>query len=134
MSGTASSAGGPLVIEAAINGATSRRRQPHTPRSPAEVAADALACLEAGAAIVHNHTDGDVLGRPTGRHAAEPYLEAWSVVHARRPDAILYPTMAGGGGGRRIEDRYGHIADLWEAGVLGMAVADPGSVNLTGRR
>jgi uncharacterized protein (DUF849 family) len=124
----------PLVIEAAVNGATSRRRQPHTPRTPAEVTADALACFEAGAAIVHNHTDDAVLGHPTGRHASEPYLEAWRPVLELRPDAILYPTMAGGGGGRRIEDRYAHVVELHGAGVLGLAVADPGTVNLTGRR
>lgn len=124
----------PVIIEAAINGATPQRRQPHSPRTAAEIAEDARACLAAGAAIVHNHTDDDVLGHPTGRHSSEAYLEAWRPVLAERPDAILYPTMAGGGRGRRIEDRYAHITELYAAGVLGMAVADPGSVNLTGRR
>jgi uncharacterized protein (DUF849 family) len=128
------SAAEPLVIEAAINGTTPQRRQPRTPRSPAEVAADALACLGAGAAIVHNHTEEEVFGHPTGRHSSEPYLQAWRTVLAERPDAVLYPTMAGGGRGRRIEDRYAHITELYAAGLLGMAVADPGSVNLTGRR
>jgi uncharacterized protein (DUF849 family) len=45
----------PLIIEAAINGATPKARNPNTPKTPAEIAADAVACLSAGAAIVHNH-------------------------------------------------------------------------------
>ena len=96
--------------------------------------ADILACLDAGAAIVHNHTDDGVLEQPTGRHDSAPYREAWEPVLAERPDAILYPTMAGGGRGVRIEDRYTHFVELEAAGILGMAVADAGSVNLAGRR
>ena len=123
----------PLIIEAAINGATPKRRNPHVPRSTAEVAADGIACFNAGASIVHNHTEDDVLGGPT-RHATEPYLESWSEILASRPDALLYPTMPGGGSGLPIADRYAHISDLHQSGMLGLAVADPGSVNLTGMR
>ncbi|MFN0092522.1 MAG: 3-keto-5-aminohexanoate cleavage protein [Acidimicrobiales bacterium] len=122
----------PLIIEAAVNGAATKRRNPNVPLSAEEIAADALACLEAGAAIVHNHTDDVVLGGD-GRHSAAKYLDAWGPVLAARPDAILYPTMSGGAAGRiKIQDRYQHFADLYEAGVLGMGVADPGSVNLAG--
>ena len=46
-----------VIIEAAINGVTSKARNPHSPLSPDEIAKDALECLEHGAAIVHNHTD-----------------------------------------------------------------------------
>lgn len=124
----------PLVIEAAINGVTPKRRNPNVPRSVEEVAADALACLDAGATIVHNHTDDAVLDGATVRHRSEPYLEAWAQVHASRPDAVLYPTMSGSVAGQPITERYAHIVELHEAGVLGMAVCDPGSVNLAGRR
>ncbi len=124
----------PLVIEAAINGATSKRRNPHVPVTVEELAADALACLAAGAAVVHHHTDDQVLSAPTVRHRSEPYLEVAARVHAERPDAILYPTMAGGRPGASIAERYAHIVELHAAGVLGMAVCDPGSVNLTGFR
>ena len=122
-----------LIIEAAINGATSTRRNPHVARTTQEIAVDAEASFAAGAAIVHNHTDDGVLGAPV-RHSTEAYLAAWRPVLAARPDALLYPTMAGGGRGAKIEDRYAHVADLHAAGVLALAVADPGSVNLTGRR
>ncbi|MDH4144901.1 MAG: 3-keto-5-aminohexanoate cleavage protein [Acidimicrobiia bacterium] len=123
----------PLIIEAAINGATSKRRNPNVPRSAEEIAVDALACFDAGAAVVHNHTDDIVLGGD-GRHDSGAYLRAWEPVLAERPDAILYPTMSGGAAGRiAIETRYAHMVELHEAGVLGMAVADPASVNLASR-
>jgi uncharacterized protein (DUF849 family) len=124
----------PLVIEAAVNGVTSKRRNPNVPRTTEEIAADAIACLDAGAAIVHNHTDDGVLGLGRVRHASQPYLEAWAPVHSEQPDAILYPTMAGAVAGCPIADRYAHIVELHEAGVLGMAVCDPGSVNIAVRR
>jgi len=131
----------PLIIEAALNGALpatwARRGRGRAvdvvPCSAQEVAVDALACLAAGATVIHNHTTDEVLAGD-GRHDPEPYREAWELVRAAHPGAICYPTMAGGGEGRTIEDRYAHIVSLYEAGVLGMAVADPGSLNLTGRR
>ena len=61
----------PLIIEAAINGATMKDTQPHVPRTVAEIVADALACLEAGASIVHHHTD-DGAPRRAARDRAVP--------------------------------------------------------------
>jgi uncharacterized protein (DUF849 family) len=61
-----------VIVEAAINGATPRERNPNVPLTPKEIAADALCCLAAGAAIVHNHVDDVTL---TGTAAAERYLE-----------------------------------------------------------
>ncbi|MFN0147411.1 MAG: 3-keto-5-aminohexanoate cleavage protein [Dehalococcoidia bacterium] len=118
----------PLIIEAAINGATPKTRNPNVPRSPAEIAGDALACLEAGASIVHNHND-EMLLTPDGVHAAAPYIEAWRAILAERPDALLYPTMGGGGPHTTIERRYAHIPALAEAGVMRLGLIDPGSVN-----
>lgn len=121
----------PVIIEAAINGATPRAANPHVPRTPAEIAEDALRCLEAGAAVVHNHNDDPVIGG-SGRHATEPYAEAWRAILARRPDALLYPTMAGGGAHTHVEERYRHVVELAEAGLLGLGLVDPGSTNLGG--
>jgi uncharacterized protein (DUF849 family) len=114
----------PVVIEAAINGATSKARNPHTPTAPDEIARDALACMEAGAAIVHNHIDDFAL---TGETAASRYLEAWRPVVAARPDAILYCTVALGGA---VAERYAHVPPLAASGLMRMGVLDPGSVNL----
>lgn len=119
----------PLIIEAAINGGTPKHRNPNVPRSVDEIVACALACIEAGASIVHNHNDEPVLGGP-GRHASEPYAEAWRRVLRRYPEVLLYPTMAGGGPHTTIEERYRHVEELAEQSLLPMGLVDPGSVNM----
>ena len=119
----------PAIIEAALNGGTPKARNASVPRSVREIVEDGLCCLDAGAAIVHNHNDDPVLGT-TVRHDAQPYIDAWREILAERPEAILYPTMGSGGPHTTIEQRYSHIPLLAEAGVLGQGLIDPGSVNL----
>ncbi|GIW41734.1 MAG: 3-keto-5-aminohexanoate cleavage protein [Candidatus Binatia bacterium] len=114
----------PLVVEVALNGVTSKEQNPWVPRTPEEIAADALACVERGASIVHSHADL-VSGDP-GK-VAERYLEAWGPVLERYPEVICYPTVSLGG---RAEERFGHIPILAERGAARMGVFDPGSVNL----
>ncbi|HLZ68625.1 MAG TPA: 3-keto-5-aminohexanoate cleavage protein [Dehalococcoidia bacterium] len=124
----------PVIIEAAINGGTPKRRNPHVPRSIDEIVDNALACIDAGAAIVHNHNDEPVNGTPV--HAAGPYLAAYARIRERRPDAILYPTMGSGtlGGAAHVSmaERYAHVDELAKAGHLRMGLIDPGSVDLGG--
>lgn len=112
----------PVVIEAAINGLSDPATNPNVPVTPAEVAQDALACLDAGAAIVHHHADA--FGVSAGA-AAERYLEAWRTVWATRPDALVYPTVHVEGG----QISYEHLTPLAAAG-LRIGLADPGSVDL----
>ncbi len=112
----------PVIIEAAINGVTSKETNPNVPRSAREIAADALRCFAAGAAIVHNHVDRYMVDGPT---AAATYLEAWRPVWDAIPGALLYPTVNGG----PVEQSYGHFVDLAAAGCR-IGVVDPGSVNL----
>jgi len=119
-----------VIIEAAINGATPKSRNPNSPRTPAEIASDGLRCFAAGAGIVHNHNDEPVVGGSSGVHRPEPYIEAWRAILAERPDALLYPTMAGGGPHTNIEERYAHIPALAAAGVCRIGLVDPGSVNV----
>jgi 3-keto-5-aminohexanoate cleavage enzyme len=114
----------PVVVEVALNGATPKSRNPHVPIAPPEIAADALACMQAGAAIVHNHIDDFAR---TGAAAAERYLEAWRPIMRARPDAILYCTVAIGGS---VADRFAHVPPLAASGLMRMGVLDPGSVNL----
>jgi len=104
----------PVIIEVALNG----------PRAstPDALAADALACLAEGAAIVHQHdraSDPDTM--------ASDGEAMYRAVLAERPDAIVYPTSALGGD---IEYRWRHHVELHRHGLLRMALADPGSVNL----
>src|SRR4051794_7434537 len=113
----------PVIIEVAINGATTKARQPHVPITREEMVADALACLEAGAAMVHNHIS---LSKVSGEVAAEEYLGVWREVLAARPDALWYPTINFG----PPEAWYDHIEPLAESGHLRVSLSDPGSVNL----
>jgi 3-keto-5-aminohexanoate cleavage enzyme len=115
-----------VIVEAAINGTTTKDRNPHVPRLPDEIARDALECLQAGAAVVHNHCD--VVMVP-GAEAAARYLEGWESVLAARPDALLYPTTNFGPG---VEGAYSHMEPLAETGKLRIGIIDPGSVNLGG--
>jgi uncharacterized protein (DUF849 family) len=114
----------PVVIEVAVNGATKRERSPHVPQTPDEIAADAIACIDAGATIVHIHNAE--MGLPW-RESAARYAEALRPMRAARPDAVLYPTM---GGGATINERYDHHLLLADEGIIDMGVIDPGSVNL----
>jgi len=112
----------PAIIEAAINGATTKDVNPNVPKSPDEVAADALAALAAGAAIVHAHCDP--MGGPDDE-VAELYLEAFRQVWAERPDALLYPTINPSPDGLS----FGHLKPMASEG-LRVGLLDPGSVNL----
>ena len=61
----------PVIVEAAINGNTPKATNPHVPRTPSEITACALECLDRGAAIVHNHNDEPNIGGPaTHDHGA----------------------------------------------------------------
>lgn len=115
--------GQPVIIEAAINGATSLSRNPNVPRSPEEIGTVALACLDAGASVIHNHIEDITL---TGNTAARRYGEGWKPVLAARPDAVLCPTLT------LCPDPAEAVSHLAPCAVLGatMAPLDPGSDNL----
>jgi uncharacterized protein (DUF849 family) len=115
-----------VIIEAALNGQTTKAVNPEVPRSSSEIAEDALRCIEAGAAIIHTHID-EIVSPP--ERAAELYLEHFRPVLEAHPDALVYPTL---GFGKTVDARFGHIALLAEAGVLSIGIVDPGSVNLGG--
>jgi 3-keto-5-aminohexanoate cleavage enzyme len=118
-----------VVIEVALNGATPKSSNPHVPRRPDEIAHDALACIDAGASIAHNHND-EGLWTADGTHSAAPYAEAWRPILARHPGVLLYPTMASGGPGIAIEARWRHNAELARLGLCRVGLVDPGSVSL----
>jgi len=117
----------PVIVEAAVNGSTPKRANPNVPRTPEEIAACGIECLDRGAAIVHNHNDEPNIGGPA-RHDPGPYLEAWTQILARHPHALLHPTVRGMSDGAPIAERYSHLDALHDAGVLPMASADPGVV------
>jgi hypothetical protein len=119
----------PVILELAVNGATPRSRNRHVPRDPDEIAEVALAAVELGASIIHNHND-EPMFTPDGVHAVEPYLASWRPVLDRYPELLMYPTMAAGARGIPVERRWAHVEELARLGLGGMTLVDPGSVNL----
>ncbi|TCK26168.1 3-keto-5-aminohexanoate cleavage protein [Pseudonocardia endophytica] len=119
----------PVILEVAVNGATTRATNPHVPRAPAEIADEMCAVIEMGASIVHNHND-EPMFTTDGVHAVEPYLQAWEPVLERHPDALLYPTMAAGARDIPVQRRWAHVEELARRGMGGLSLVDPGSVNI----
>ena len=115
----------PVIIEAAINGATRKETNPNVPKSVEEIADDALAAIDAGAAIVHAHCDP--IGGPDDE-VAERYLASFRLVWKERPDALLYPTINVDAG----QLSFGHLRPMAAVG-LRVGLLDPGSVNLGSR-
>ena len=113
----------PVIIEAAINGATALSRNPNVPRAPAEIARDSLACIDAGASVIHNHIEDITM---TGDAAARRYGEGWKPVLAARPDAVLCPTLTLC---KDPVEAVSHLAPCARFGAV-MAPLDPGSDNL----
>lgn len=76
----------PVVIEVALNGGRTRDEHPDVPLTPGEVAADAVACLAAGATVAHLHARGD-----DGGWSADPawYAGAIHAVRTKAPGMIV---------------------------------------------
>jgi 3-keto-5-aminohexanoate cleavage enzyme len=117
-------ADGPVIIEAAINGGSSKRRNPNVPTEPREIIEDAYRCLDAGASIIHAHNSDYKL---TGKEAADDYLAAWRVILQERPETLWYPTLSGGS---TVDEVLEHIAIISNEVPLRIGVVDPGSTNL----
>ncbi|HAD25401.1 MAG TPA: 3-keto-5-aminohexanoate cleavage protein [Alphaproteobacteria bacterium] len=122
---------GQCWLEVALNGPWGKRRQPHVPVSVDEIVNDAVACVEAGAAIVHFHAY-DVA---TGRQKDDADLYAAIVDGVRsRCDAIVYPTLPADGsadidpqGG--ADARFAALKGLADRGLVEWGALDPGSMN-----
>jgi 3-keto-5-aminohexanoate cleavage enzyme len=115
-----------VMIEAAINGNAIRELNPHIPYTPDEIAADAIATCEAGAALIHFH----VREPETGKWVQD--LAYYSEVYRqtrRRCDALLWPTFPLGDDAER---RFSHFVELSRDPVTkpDLGAADMGSVNL----
>jgi 3-keto-5-aminohexanoate cleavage enzyme len=91
----------PVVITVAPTGAeVTREDNPALPHTPAEIAADALACAAAGAAVVHLHVreeDGTPSSRP------ELFAETIETIRASSPMVTMVST--GGAVWMSIEER-----------------------------
>jgi len=110
-----------LIITAAICGAeVSKEDNPSLPVTPAELAAEALACEKAGAAIIHLHVR-DEEGRPTQEL---PYFKAaMDAINNAGVTAIVQPST-GGAAGMTWQERIQPVQLNPE-----MATLDCGTVN-----
>ena len=120
-------------IEAALNGAWTRERQPGIPITIDEIVADGVAAAQAGAAIIHLHAYDAATGRQ--RDDYDIYAPIIEGIRAK-VDAIVYPTLPITGSGyagelRSAQERYAHVERLAKNGLLEWAVIDPGSAVFT---
>jgi 3-keto-5-aminohexanoate cleavage enzyme len=114
-----------LIINAAITGVVpTKSNTPHIPLTPHEIIDDALACLEAGAAMLHLHAR-DADGEPTWD--PDIYGEIITGIRAERPDAVLCASLSG----RRVSDvnKRAAVLDLDAAARPDMGSLTLGSLN-----
>jgi uncharacterized protein (DUF849 family) len=116
----------PVIIEAALNGVTSPKRNPNVPAGADDQPVDALACVDAGATVIHTHAP-NIAAPP--EEATEQYAIAYRPVCEKHPGIVCYPTT---GLGATIADRYRHIELLADVGLIRAGFVDTGSVNLGG--
>ena len=81
-----------MVINVAMTGAVpGKRDNPTVPLTPEEIAADAIACAEAGASVVHLHVR-DEDGQPV--HRRDLYERAIGPIRDKVPDLIVCVTTS----------------------------------------
>jgi uncharacterized protein (DUF849 family) len=122
----------PVILEVAINGSTTKKVNPTAPETPAEIAEETIKCLDAGATIIHAHSNEpnqDVAA------AARAYIDAFTPVRKNHPHAIIYPTAnfdpAAYHENRTVwspEIQSGHYRPIAEAGLANMILLDTGVV------
>jgi 3-keto-5-aminohexanoate cleavage enzyme len=127
---------GQVCVEVALNGAWGRRVQPRMPITPDEIIAEAVACAEAGASVVHFHA----YDAASGEQTTEVDVLAHILEGIRaRADVIAYPTIRYLSNAQQIGAQAGvlrnaHTQQLAERGLLEWLVVDPGSFNLVSQR
>ncbi len=85
-----------VFITCAITGSgATQDRSPHVPRSPAEIAASAIAAARAGAAVAHCHVRDPRTGAPARDLAL--YREVTERIRAAEADVVLNLTAGMGG-------------------------------------
>jgi hypothetical protein len=118
----------PVVLECAINGGTTKAKNPLVPETAQEQTEEIIRCFDAGATTVHSHSN-----QPTEdpEQAAQFYLEAYRPVLKKHPHAIMYGTA---NFDPKVYNRIqkvwpgevqcGHHRILAEAGVTKMVLFD----------
>lgn len=85
-----------VFITCAVTGSgATQERSPHVPRSPKQIARNAIEAAEAGAAVVHCHVRDPESGAP--RRDLELFREVTERIRAARVDVVLNLTAGMGG-------------------------------------
>lgn len=116
----------PLIIEVAVNGATSRHEHPRVPLSASEILADARACAEEGASVIHVH--GRAADGSWAFDDAAAHREIFAAL--RRDGLLVYPSMLF----TRNDPvaRFRHVDQLASEGLLDWGPVDTGTTYLIG--
>lgn len=117
-----------IIIEARVNEIATRKGNPHVPFLPKEIIADAKACYDEGAAIVHFHgrtEDG------TPNHDPAFYLEANAGIRAQS-DILIHPTLGYVANDTDAKTRFAAIEEMMKSADTApdFAPMDAGSVNV----
>jgi 3-keto-5-aminohexanoate cleavage enzyme len=113
-----------MIITAAIVGAEVMRKDtPYIPYTPEEIAAEAVRCREAGAALVHLHARN-----PDGSPSQAADLFGAIIGHIRRQSDVIIQTSTGGAVGMGVDERCGPLT-LTGASRPEMATLTTGTVN-----
>lgn len=115
-------------LEVALNGGWTRKLQPLMPVSADEIIAEGIACIDAGASIVHMHAYDPVAG--TQNHDVDTYVRIFEGIRAAR-DAIVYPTIAQMPNAPESELRLEAMRGLAARGLLEWAPIDPGTTTFS---
>ncbi|MEZ4291470.1 MAG: 3-keto-5-aminohexanoate cleavage protein [Myxococcota bacterium] len=113
----------PVILEAAINGMTSKEKNPNALREPEEIVREASPAT-LGATIVHAHNSDIALA---GDEAARDCLRAWRPILEARPDALWYPTLTAS---PDMAGKLAHIEQIAREDSAAHVRLDPGSTNI----
>lgn len=116
-----------LLIEVRMNEAARKDANPNVPYTPDEIVADALACAEAGAAVVHFH------GRNADGSESSRIEDFRAIVGGirERSNVLIHPTLGRFRDGDGPDKRLSHIRTLYEEGLApDFAPLDMGSNNV----
>ncbi|MEO8156456.1 MAG: 3-keto-5-aminohexanoate cleavage protein [Betaproteobacteria bacterium] len=124
---------GKTWLEVALNGAWTRRSQPRIPVTVKEIVEEGIACVKAGASIVHAHAYDEASATQT--QDADVYARIIDGIRSQ-VDAIVYPTIPAAGlgaesGVQTAQQRFAHVEELARRGLIEWAAVDPGSTNFS---
>lgn len=120
------------IVEVAVNGPWTRKRQPRIPIAVKDIVAEAVACSKAGASVVHFHA----YDASSGEQTTELVVIEEIIAGVRAEvDVLIYPAIRYMSNAEAIkpssgERRYNHFAALGKSRKLDWLIVDPGSTNL----